>query len=108
MRLDMHSRQEIVRANYQAYERAAKKGLKEILDRLEPVTGMNRNCLATVLGNYGRKAAGAESAGDQRGEHDEGGVSLAALPGSGTDPFRAGGGEVRLDTAAHCGVSSSG
>jgi hypothetical protein len=59
MRLDMHSRQEIVKANYQAYEQAAKKGLKEILDRLEPVTGMNRNCLATVLGNYGRKAAGA-------------------------------------------------
>jgi hypothetical protein len=47
--------------NYQAYERAAKKGLKEILDRLEPVTGMNRSYLATVLGNYGRKAAGREA-----------------------------------------------
>jgi hypothetical protein len=57
-RLDMHSRQEIVKANYHAYERAAKKGRKDILDRLEPVTGMNRSYLATVLGNYGRKADG--------------------------------------------------
>ncbi|MDR0403101.1 MAG: transposase family protein [Treponema sp.] len=61
MRLDMHSRQEIVKANYQAYERATKKGRKEILDRLEPVTGMNRSYLATVLGNYGREAAGEGS-----------------------------------------------
>jgi hypothetical protein len=45
MRLDMHSRQEIVKANYQAYERAAKKRRKDILDRLEPVTGMNRSYL---------------------------------------------------------------
>ncbi|MDR1566619.1 MAG: hypothetical protein LBS48_04960 [Treponema sp.] len=69
----MHSRREIVKANYQAYERAAKKGLKEILDSLEPITGMNRNCLATLLGNYGRKAAGAGTERkDRRKERPEG------------------------------------
>jgi hypothetical protein len=52
MRLDMHSRQEILRANFKDYQKASKKGRKELLDRLEPVTGLNRSYLATALGGY--------------------------------------------------------
>src|SRR5215469_14210576 len=52
MRLDMHSRREILRTNYKDYQKATKKGRKEILDRLVPVTGMNRSYLATALGNF--------------------------------------------------------
>jgi hypothetical protein len=51
----MHSRQEILKANFKEYQRATKKGRKELLDRLVPVTGMNRSYLATALGNYSRK-----------------------------------------------------
>ena len=51
----MHSRQEILKDNYKDYQKASKKGRKELLDRLVPVTGMNRSYLATTLGNYGRK-----------------------------------------------------
>ena len=51
----MHSRQEILKANFKDYQKASKKGRKELLDRLVPVTGFNRSCLATALGNYGRK-----------------------------------------------------
>ena len=55
MRLDMHSRQEILNANVKDYQKALKKGCKELLDRLVPVTGINRSYLATALGNYGKK-----------------------------------------------------
>jgi hypothetical protein len=55
MRLDMHSRQEILKANFKEYQNASKKGRKELLDRLVPVTGLNRSYLATVLGTYSRK-----------------------------------------------------
>jgi gamma-glutamyl phosphate reductase len=55
MRLDMHNRQEILKANFKDYQRASKKGRKELLDRLVPVTGLNRSYLATALGNYGKK-----------------------------------------------------
>jgi hypothetical protein len=55
MRLDMHSRQEILKANFKDYQRASKKGRKELLDRLLPVTGLNRSYLATALGNYDKK-----------------------------------------------------
>jgi len=51
----MHSRQEILKDNFEAYQKASKKGRKELLDRLVPVTGMNRSYLATALGNYGKK-----------------------------------------------------
>jgi len=49
----MHSRQEILKANFRDYQRATKKGRKELLDRLVPVTGMNRSYLATALSGYG-------------------------------------------------------
>ena len=51
----MHSRQEILKANFKDYQKASKKGRKELLDRLVPVTGFNRSYLATALGNYGKK-----------------------------------------------------
>jgi hypothetical protein len=51
----MHSRQEILKANFKDYQRASKKGRKELLDRLVPVTGLNRSYLATALGNYNKK-----------------------------------------------------
>jgi hypothetical protein len=51
----MHSRQEILKANYKDYQKALKKGRKELLDRLVPVTGMNRSYLATALSTYGKK-----------------------------------------------------
>jgi hypothetical protein len=55
MRLDMHSRKEILKSNFQDYQKASKKGRKELLDRLLPVTGLNRSYLATALGNYNKK-----------------------------------------------------
>jgi hypothetical protein len=48
----MHSRQEILKTNFKDYQKASKKGRKELLDRLVPVTGLNRSYLATVLGNF--------------------------------------------------------
>jgi hypothetical protein len=51
----MHSRREILKANYEEYLRASKKGRMELLDRLVPVTGLNRSYLATALG---KEAAG--------------------------------------------------
>jgi hypothetical protein len=48
----MHSRQEIFKTNFKDYQKAPKKGRKELLDRLVPVTGLNRSYLATALGNY--------------------------------------------------------
>ena len=56
MRLDRRSRKAIMANTYQDYQRADKKGRGEILDRLVPVTGMNRDYLATVLGRYGKDA----------------------------------------------------
>ena len=50
----MHSRQEILRTNFKDYQEATKRERKEILDRLVPVTGLNRSYLATALCNYGK------------------------------------------------------
>jgi hypothetical protein len=55
MRLDMHSRRKILNANFEEYQKASKKGRKELPDRLVPVTGLNRSYLATALGSYERK-----------------------------------------------------
>jgi hypothetical protein len=73
MRLDMHSRKEILKAHFKDYQRASKKGRKELLDRLVPVTGLNRSYLATVLGNGG-KQNGQEKSGTKgkRKERPEG------------------------------------
>jgi hypothetical protein len=60
MRLDMHSRQEILKVNFHDYQKASKKGRKELLDRLVPVTGLNRSYLATALGNYSKKQDSAK------------------------------------------------
>jgi hypothetical protein len=60
MRLDMHSRREILKANFEEYQRASKKGRKELLDRLVPVTGLNRSYLATALGSYDRDKEAAK------------------------------------------------
>ena len=45
MRVDMHSRKEILKTNFKDYQKATKKGHKELLDRLVPITGMNRSYL---------------------------------------------------------------
>jgi hypothetical protein len=58
MRLDMHSRQEIIKAHYKAYQCAGKKERGELLDRLTAVSGMNRDYLAWVLGHYGKSETG--------------------------------------------------
>jgi hypothetical protein len=60
MRLDMSSRKAIVQNSYREYQQAGRKGRGEILDRLIPVTGMNRDYLAAVLGRY-RKDRPAEA-----------------------------------------------
>jgi hypothetical protein len=52
MRLDMHSRTEVVKASYRDYQKAGKKGKRELLDRLVATTGMNRDYLAHKLANY--------------------------------------------------------
>jgi hypothetical protein len=51
-RLDMHSRGELVRANYKEYQKASKKARGAILDRLVLETGLNRDYLATKLVKY--------------------------------------------------------
>jgi len=51
----MHSRREILKANFVDYQKASKKGRIELLDRLVPVTGLNRSYLATALGTYGKQ-----------------------------------------------------
>jgi hypothetical protein len=61
MRLDMHSRREILKTNFEEYQKASKKGHKELLDRLVPVTGLNRSYRATALGNYDRNQEAAKS-----------------------------------------------
>jgi hypothetical protein len=48
----MHSRQEILKKHFKDYQNAGKKGRTELLDRLVPVTGMNRSYLSTALGKY--------------------------------------------------------
>ena len=62
----MHRRREILKANFEEYQRASKSGCKELRDRLVPVSGLNRSYLTTALGTYdlkqdvgkpGRKAA---------------------------------------------------
>jgi hypothetical protein len=60
MRLDMHSRREILKANFEEYQRVSKKGRKELLDRKAPVTGLNRSYLATDLGTYDRNQEAAQ------------------------------------------------
>ncbi|GMO41569.1 MAG: hypothetical protein Ta2F_17520 [Termitinemataceae bacterium] len=52
MRLDMHSREEVVKGNYKDYQSATKKGKNKILARLVPVCGMNRDYLAHKLSTY--------------------------------------------------------
>jgi hypothetical protein len=52
MRIAMHSRQEVVRESYQEYQKASKKGMQALLDRLMAVTGLNRDYLAHILANY--------------------------------------------------------
>ena len=57
MRLEMHSRQEIIKANAADYQKATKKERGILLDRLVPVTGLNRDYLAWVLGQKRQEAA---------------------------------------------------
>jgi len=69
----MHSRQEILKDNFEAYQKASKKGRKELLDRLVLVTGLNRSYLATALSNYGKKGdAGKPGAKGKRNARPEG------------------------------------
>ena len=73
MRLDMRSRKAIVGNTYKEYQQADKKGRSEILDRLVPVTGMNRDYLATLLGTSGKGAgSGERKAGGKREARPEG------------------------------------
>ncbi|MDR2742214.1 MAG: transposase family protein, partial [Treponema sp.] len=69
----MHTRREILKANFEEYQRASKKGRKELLDRLVPVTGLNRSYLATTLGTYDRKKeAGKPGTKSRRASRAEG------------------------------------
>jgi hypothetical protein len=51
----MSTRKELYRTSCQEYRKAGKKERGEILDRLTGITGMNRDYLAAVLRNCGRK-----------------------------------------------------
>jgi hypothetical protein len=66
----MHSRQEILKTNFKDYQKATKKGRKELLDRLVPVTGMNRSYLATALSNYGKRE-GQDSRSGTKGKRKQ-------------------------------------
>ncbi|MHC6202929.1 hypothetical protein ACYULU_07025 [Breznakiellaceae bacterium SP9] len=57
MGLDMHSRKALIKAHYKDYQKASKKGRREILDKLIPVTNMNRSYLSTALGTYCEETA---------------------------------------------------
>jgi hypothetical protein len=81
MRLDMQSSREILKANFEEYQRASKKGRTELLDQLVPVTGLNRSYLATALG---KAAAGdrtrQKGRRKERPEGKRGGHLSAWLP----------------------------
>ncbi|MDR2499491.1 MAG: hypothetical protein LBD37_00240, partial [Treponema sp.] len=53
----MNTRKDLFRTSGQEYRKAGKKERGVILDRLTETTGMNRDYLATVLRNYGRKVS---------------------------------------------------
>ncbi|WP_026043758.1 hypothetical protein [Treponema primitia] len=72
----MHSRQEVVRGSYQEYQKASKKGKKELLDRLMAVTGLNRDYLAHALTGEAEGRRKEENAGS--GEADR--PSMARSP----------------------------
>jgi hypothetical protein len=55
----MNTRKDLMRTSCQEYRKAGKKERGAILDRLAETTGMNRDYLATVLRNYGRKVRAA-------------------------------------------------
>jgi hypothetical protein len=73
MRLDMHSRQEILKDNFRDYQKTSKKERKELLDSLVPVTGLNRSYLATALGGYSKKGgtAGTVAKGRKKPRSEE-------------------------------------
>jgi hypothetical protein len=87
----MHSRREILKSNWKDYQKASKKERKELLDRLVPVTGLNRSYLATALGNYSKKGEVSETGakgtrkqrpagkrGGRRVKYDEGFTAVLA------------------------------
>jgi hypothetical protein len=73
MRLDTHSRQEIIKANYRTYRRAGKKGRGEIPGRLAPVTGLNRDYPAAAPGHYVPEESAAGTGRKKRTEGNRGG-----------------------------------
>jgi ABC-type sugar transport system ATPase subunit len=55
MRLGMNTKRDIFEAHYQCYQKAGKKDKGRILAGLAGTTGLNRDHLAHVLANYGKK-----------------------------------------------------
>jgi hypothetical protein len=55
----MNTRKDLMRTSCQEYRKAGKKERGAILDQLTETTGMNRDYLAAVLRNYGRKVQAA-------------------------------------------------
>jgi hypothetical protein len=53
----MNTRKDLFRTSGQEYRKAGKKERGVILDRLTETTGMNRDYLATVPRNYGKKVS---------------------------------------------------
>ena len=72
MRLGMKSRQEILKAHFEEYRRAGKKGRGELLDRLAATTGLNRDYLATALSRYGKRGADEKAGKGLRKRRPEG------------------------------------
>jgi len=57
MRLGMSARREIFEAHYLRYQQAGKRERGKILDEITGTTGQNRDHVAHVLTNYGKKRA---------------------------------------------------
>jgi hypothetical protein len=94
VRLDMHSRQEIIKADGEEYRSAGNKGRGASLDRLVTVTGLNRDYMATVLGRYvlrraapgrdGRSGLPGSAAGNRTGTPRTAGFRVPSrIPGQG-------------------------
>jgi hypothetical protein len=96
MRLDMRSRKAIIKNTCREYRQAGKKGRGEIPDRLVPVTGMNRDCPAALLGRCGELLLGSDGSLTLIRRKETLEDYFATLPASPVPVFETGGGAEQI------------
>ena len=98
MRLGMKTKREIYEAHFRRYQKAGKSGKGKILDELAGATGLNRDHLAHVLANYGKKRKGGDEGND--------GVPKARRSRTERAPGKRGGRPPKYQEPAFIGVLS--